>query len=212
MKRILLSTFFALLLSSHFAAFSAGRASEAFVDAPKGIFPTLNRNTRLDMLDYFRSGSATASRNSLNSGSRILEESDNNLLVQLSDVSSCQISIIPFSGNDSIIALITTLNTPVPDSDLQFYDMHWLDIDKDLFAAPALKDWICAGCAVDIDEISNQTPFMLVSYSFDEATGILTLENNMEQYFSKEDFEKIGSCFVKRMQYKWTGKKMKRLK
>lgn len=40
-------------------------ASKAFADAPASVFPLLNRNARLDMIDYFNGGMSTASTNAL---------------------------------------------------------------------------------------------------------------------------------------------------
>ena len=47
-------------------------ASEAFADAPASVFPSIDRMTRLDMLDYFHSGVETATANTLGGKSRII--------------------------------------------------------------------------------------------------------------------------------------------
>ena len=44
---------------------AARTAADLFAAAPAAVIPTLAANTRLDMLDYFRSGLPTASANTL---------------------------------------------------------------------------------------------------------------------------------------------------
>ena len=51
-------------------------AAEAFASAPQSVFPLLDKNARLDMIDYFNSGSsASSSRNNVMAYTRRQEES-----------------------------------------------------------------------------------------------------------------------------------------
>ena len=90
-------------------------ASQAFIDAPVNVFPTIDRLTRLDMIDYFNSGSQKPSKNSFKGDCRILTASESQITVSTSEVSEVSLSLIP-QKSDTIIMVITTLKTPADDS------------------------------------------------------------------------------------------------
>ena len=69
-------------------------ATKAFAEAPAKVFPTLDRMTRLDMIDYFNSGSPKPSKNAFKGDSRILSASDSQITVQTSDVSDVELSLL----------------------------------------------------------------------------------------------------------------------
>lgn len=70
-------------------------ASQAFIDAPVNVFPTIDRLTRLDMIDYFNSGSQKPSKNSFKGDCRILTASESQITVSTSEVSEVSLSLIP---------------------------------------------------------------------------------------------------------------------
>lgn len=53
------------------SAFAQLTASQAFVEAPRSVLPLLDRNARLDMLDYFNGGLTTKTSNKLNGSSAV---------------------------------------------------------------------------------------------------------------------------------------------
>ena len=54
---------FAIIALSGLAASAQLTASKAFTSAPSDVFPLLDTNTRMDMVDYYNSGLATPSAN-----------------------------------------------------------------------------------------------------------------------------------------------------
>lgn len=83
MKKLLLTA--TLLLAGALGAMAQLTAADAFTSAPQNIFPLLDRNTRLDMVDYVKSGLSTPSQNSLQGRSAITEISPESLTVKMSD-------------------------------------------------------------------------------------------------------------------------------
>lgn len=187
-------------------------AEQAFVSAPESVLPLLNRNTRLDMVDYYNSGSETASKNKLSGNSRVTSIKINDLRFEKSIASSCQIVILNMNNGMEIIALIETVKTPVADSQITFYTTDWKKIDSKYFSEPELEDWLTSEGKKNIKEIESTISFMLVEYEYDTVKNELILRNNISQMLSEEIFKSIKSSFLAQLRYRWTGKQFKLIK
>ncbi len=60
MRRLII---FIAAMASFAMAYPQLTATEAFSSAPASVLPLIDYITRLDMIDYYNSGSATASKN-----------------------------------------------------------------------------------------------------------------------------------------------------
>lgn len=107
------------------AQFCMGRtAAEAFADAPFDVAGIFDRNTRLDMIDYYNSRLSTPSANTLQGRSYIKSLTPESILIAVSDSTSMQIAMVPLK-NDTIIAVIESIKTPYADSSVRFYRSDW---------------------------------------------------------------------------------------
>lgn len=185
-------------------------ASQAFVDAPVNVFPTIDRITRLDMIDYFNSGSQKPSKNSFKGDCRILSASDNQITLSTSDVSEVSLSLIP-QKSDTIIMVITTLKTPDDDSSARFYNSRWEEINKGLFLVPQLDDWIKPESRARKEELESLFPFMLARFTYEPESGTLTLTNNVANILPEEATSWAGDALKSKIVYRWDGKKMVKL-
>ncbi|MDE6394038.1 MAG: DUF3256 family protein [Duncaniella sp.] len=201
MKRILL--LFSLV--GALAANAQLTAPQAFTTAPADVFPLLDTNTRLDMVDYYNSGLKTASNNRMNGQSVITELTPASVSVKISDSSSAQVAVLP-AGNDTVIAVVSTVATPGLDSTLKFYDSKWqlLPADK-YFTAPTWSDWMTPGH--DSSEVTAYTPFMLSSYFINPAEGTLTVSNNLPTFIDSDIYADIADALYPTLTYRWNGKK-----
>ncbi len=182
-------------------------ASTAFVDAPAEVFPTIDRMTRLDMLDYFNSGSQKPSKNAFKGDCRILSANDSQITVSTSEVSEVAMSLIP-QKSDTIIMVITTLKTPQDDSSVKFYTSSWKEIKKGLFLVPQLDDWMLPEAKERKKDLENAFPFMLARCVYEPSTGTLTLINNVGGFLPEEDAQWAGPLLRSSITYRWKGKKM----
>lgn len=186
-------------------------ASRAFADAPASVFPLLNRNVRLDMIDYFNGGMTTASTNALQGKSRITALAPDDLKIAMTDASSYQLVILPAQG-DSIIGLIQTVATPAHDSHITFYSRDWKQLDTNpVFTAPSLEDWLTPVAKKSGADISL-VPFMLAGYVYDPSSSTLTLTNNLSEFLSPDVYSIVGGNLMPTIIYKWDGRKMTRSK
>lgn len=180
-------------------------ASKAFVEAPRNVIPLLDRNARLDMLDYFNSGLTNKTSNKLNGVSAVTGVTPMQVAVQMTDASTCHIALLP-AQSDTLIAVITTVNTPTPDSKMTVYSSGFSrDITSASFAKPTLKEWLTDPSM--LSTVEAMVPFLLISYSYDPDSATLTLTNNTRKFLSDDVYAIVEPYLKKSIVYKWTGKK-----
>lgn len=187
-------------------------ATEAFTSAPRKVMPMLDQTTRLDMVDYFNNGMSTSSTNLLNGRSRITALSDNQLTVELSDASTCDMIVL--QGEESqFIAVITTVATPAPDSRMSVYSSDWKrDITASVFTKPTLTDWLTPEGKKNRAEVESLVPFLLISYTYKPETATLTLTNNVKEFLGNELYDTIATYIRPSLTYQFNGKRFNLVK
>lgn len=164
------------------------------------------------MVDYFNSGSQKPSRNAFKGDCRITSASDKQITIETSEVSTVELSILTSAKNDTVIMAITTLKTPIPDSDIKFYTSNWGKIEKTMFNMPGLKEWSLPAASKRMKDLENAVPFILARLSYDPATQTMTATNNTREYLPEEDATWVGELLRDNLHYRWTGKHMERIK
>ena len=204
MRKIALHIIMVLAAISCYA--QTGDVADAFANAPKSVFPLLDSNTRLDMIDYFRNGLATPSQNALEGKSQITELTPEYMNVKMTDSSTAQLILLK-DGRQYVVALINTVAAPGLDSNMKFYlyeDETWSQLDsKYKFSKPGWKEWLTPEGKAHQDEVEMQVPFMLVSYKYDPASKNLVLTNNLSKFLDKELYESISSYLMPQLVYAW---------
>lgn len=205
--RNLLIALFAAIISAAPSAQAQLTAAQAFVAAPRQVFPMLDNNARLDMIDYFNSGMATGTANSLKGKSRIAALSTLSMSISMTEASDYQLALLP-AGSDTIIAVITTVATPAPDSKMALYTKDWnTNLTAKAFRKPALNDWLSADGRKNAREVETTVPFLLISYAYDPATAQLTLTNNTRAFLSDDIYQSIEPYLLDTLVYRWDGKR-----
>lgn len=216
---ILLSA--ALLAAVAFVAtplpLSAASPASLFINAPQSRFPFLPKMKRMDMVDYYNSGVGRGSDNLLGGKSRVLELTPEQIKVELVEggMSTTSLLIVPNGKNDSIIVVVSNVLTPAPDGMISFYTTGWKEIKgkQPLFDQPTFDDWLVKGVDRSVrDDVRNAVPFVMAQYSFDPATGVLTLTQTADQYLPEAEYNVARDYLLKQLRYKWNGKKMEKLK
>lgn len=189
---------------------AAFTASTAFAEAPAAVFPTIDRLTRLDMLDYFNSGSDKPSKNVMAGDSRVLALSDSQISVQTSGVQTVELSLLPQKA-DTLLLVVTTVRTPVPDSSVELFTSSWKPVNRDFFKTPVLADWVLPEGKAQMEALEDIYPFTLASASFNTDTQVLTLTNNLGDYLPEIESKGLEKLLLPSMEYRWDGKRFKRL-
>lgn len=204
MKKLILAA--ALLLFGATAARAQLTAAKAFVNAPQSVFPLVDTNTRMDMVDYINAGMSTQSNNKLGGGSAIIDLSPMRMKVKMTDSSTDELFLLPTAASDTIIGVIRTVATPGHDSSIAFYDSKWQPVKGgSVLTVPVLADWITD--KAHTADVETVVPFMLVGYTFDPATQRLTATNHLEGFLSEDIYSMVAPYISKTLVYAWNGKR-----
>lgn len=194
---------FLLALVAALPAMAQLTAERAFATAPQSVFPLIDVNTRLDMVDYYKANMAPRAKNALGGTSGVTEVTPRSLRVHMSDASDAQLFLLP-AGSDTIVGLIRTVATPGHDSSIAFYTSAWQPVQqKKLISLPAMSDWVTDPSR--LGDVETVVPFMLTGYDYNPDTATLTLTNNLSAFLSADIYSMVGAYMKPTMAYRWNG-------
>ncbi|MDE7385770.1 MAG: DUF3256 family protein [Muribaculaceae bacterium] len=199
-----------LLLVAGGISASALTPREAFIKAPADIIETIDSITRLDMLDYYDSGSSVASRNAFGGEASVRSANDVSITVSTSNVA--EVTLIPLAaGRDSVLLVINTLALPTPDSYAVTYDQNWhLATGMSLPDHNSLDLWMLPSGRNVRDKIENAIPFVPAIYTFND--GTLTMTQTLSKLIPADDYTFVKPYLRPSISFKWTGKNWKQVK
>lgn len=207
MKKV---TILLLMLAAVITTAQARTLAELFRDkegAIDRVFPYLDYNARMDMVDYVQAGSDAPTREIMyNSEVRITELTDSTLRIHGDDL-DIDVAVIA-AGRDSVITVVRTLPLGHGDSDVAVYDTSWHPVAKS-FDAPEYSDWLVRNAtkAVGIETIKAAVPYVTFTAKVDPGTRTITLTNTT---LATPGLDKaIVALFRPEIVYKLGGKKFK---
>lgn len=163
----------------------ARTAADFFVSAPDEALILIDRNTRMDMLDYFNNNLPTASQNVVGGTSRILENAPNRIELNVGRDSNVKIAVIP-ERRDTIIAVIETVLTPVPDSYVRIYNKNWNPIRYSTPDMPSAMDFVPKELRKEAAKaVMPDVCFAVADYNPDK--GTFTMNNTTRAYYIGQD-------------------------
>jgi len=102
---------------------------DVFREMPAEAVPYLSQNNRLDLLDFMVSGMDAEVVNQLGGKSRLLELTDQYLLLQLNDAVTMEMQLLPVSqpvdSAQHILCVVQTYGTDIRESTVAFYSLSW---------------------------------------------------------------------------------------
>ena len=188
--------------------------SDFFASEPGNIFPLLTRTGRLDMVDYYNSGKTVAIANNLEGESSLLQLDSAYLKVQTSKNRVVEMRMRT-AGKDTVITVIETVMTPVPDSRLTQWNVHWQRFTSDkLFAMPGIDDFIIRKMPHDLRaDLQDAMIFPLIQLTFKgEGHDIIEATHGLEQFLAKEEYQRYSSYLKPSISYRFNGLKIKPVK
>lgn len=186
-------------------------AADFFCSAPAEIVSGLPEISRLDMIDYFNSGSSVKSDNRLGQKVGLTALKDELISWQDDDSVAMAMAVLPFK-NDTLLMIVRTVVTPLPDSEIMFYDTSWQPTVQNVFVAPSLKDWLSVKDKKTVANAEEVLPFMLVTAVYDPDDKLLVLTNRTSDYFVESDTPEAVGLLKKELRYQWTGSSFRQLR
>lgn len=192
----------------------ARTVADLFATEPGNIFPLLTRTNRLDMVDYYNSGQMVAVPNNLAGETRLLELDSAYLKVQTSNsrvVEMCMRKV----GKDTVITVIETVMTPVPDSYLSQWNVHWQRYTSDkLFKMPTIDDFIVKKMPSELRaDLQDVMIFPLVQLTFTgENRDTIEATHGLEQFLVPSEYKRFATYLIPTLRYRFNGLKIKPVK
>ena len=212
MKRFLSILFLSLALLPMTG--TARTIADFFASEPGNIFPLLTRTNRLDMVDYHKSGQTVAIANNLTGESRLLELDSTYIKVQTSDAKVVEM-LMRTAGKDTVITVIETVMTPVPDSRLTQWNVHWQRFTSDrLFAMPAIDDFFVKKMPQELRaDLQDAMIFPLIRLSFTgEKHDTIEASHGLEQFLASNEYQRFAAYLKPSLKDRFNGLKIKPVK
>ena len=195
-------------------ASTAHTIADLFAIEPGNIFPLLTRTMRLDMVDYYNSGQQVALQNNLTGESELVELDSTYLKVKTSGSRVVEMQMRKV-GKDTVITVIETVMTPVPDSRLTQWNSHWQRFTSDrLFSLPSIDDFIVKKMPGELrDDLQDAMIFPLIQLSFKgENHDIIEASHGLEQFLAPSEYKRFADYLKPSISYRYNGLKIKRVK
>ena len=193
---------------------SARTIADLFASEPGNIFTLLTRTNRLDMVDYYNSGQQVEMTNNLLGHSRLLELDSVYLKVQTSDSRLVEMRMRTV-GKDTVVTVIETVLTPVPDSRLTQWNSHWQRFTSDrLFTMPTIDDFIVGKMPRELRlDLQDVMVFPLIRLTFKgDNHDVIEASHGLEQFLAPTEYKRFAGYFKPSLSYRFNGLKIKPVK
>jgi hypothetical protein len=190
---------------------TARTIADFFASEPGNIFPLLTRTNRLDMMDYHKSGQTVAISNNLTGDSKLLELDSTYIKVQTSDAKVVEMQMRT-AGKDTVITVIETVMTPVPDSRLTQWNSHWQRYISDrLFAMPAIDDFFVKKMPQELRaDLQDAMIFPLIRLTFTgENHDTIEASHGLEKFLATNEYQRFAAYLRPTLKYRFNGLKIK---
>lgn len=212
MKRTLL-----LLLITAAALTAHCRSIRDFFAAePDDIFILVPHTARLDMLDYYDSGQKVEMTNKLGNGTKLEYADSSYLKIHTSESRIVEMLMLQYSKHDTILAVIETVMTPVPDSRLRFFNSNWVELStiKPLKQMPSLGDFFLPSANKAMrNELLERLPFTMLEMTFDgNGHNTMHVRHNLDKFLSADEYARFKPYLKQEISYTIKGAKFTKVK
>lgn len=209
MKKFLLAAAFLAMISSEISWSS--NIKNLFVQMPDSILPLLTVNDRMDFLDYMESGMTPKANNKLGGESVLTLMTDDHLSVKVTDDSRFDLIMLEKKDGSSLLCVINTVMPQYADSRIRFFDENWNSIDgSGLLERPTLGDFMTKEAlkSDSLEVLFDQSLLRLSTAEYRD--GFLVFCYTSLDYIG-DDADRFRSFFRESLEYKWNGKRFKRV-
>ncbi len=200
----------ALTVISLITPASARAVRDFFASEPGIVFPLLPVNTRLDMLDYFDNGQIVSATNNLGNDTQIISLDSTFLSVQTSECRTVELRMFTPSAHDTVIAVIETVELPMADSRISFYDRNWKLLQTSKFITPpTMADFFTkATPRGKRADLLSSIDFPLIKLMFKgKAHDVVVAKSGLKDFYSPIDYKRFEPYVTDSLFYTFNGRK-----
>lgn len=163
-----------------------------FITMPDLVNPVLSRQGRFELVEYYKAGMGDSITNNFDRQSHlvVMDTTTNYIKIRNTDISTFEMKIF-VEGKDSVIGVIRTIQHPLWQSMIDFYNMDWSPSTVK-FEMPKAIDWVDEDKKGDKDAvyqsiIKNLLSVDFISLSFDASADAIIAQSNSLEYLSEAD-------------------------
>ena len=198
------------------AADAQKTATSVLSTMPQELIPYINDDQRGEMSKFSIENDTVTIKNELNGTSTVTVINDDFAKIDLSKSAMILIKLLPVSDTAKIICMVRTIKTPLPESDIRFYNTDWSPI-KSKFNLPDLRndDEMLAMLTQRPDSMTEAKFEELRSYiepvivSADIPDGGYKITLNLNIPFTTKEERKNIKAIIRQKSFKWNGKTFK---
>ena len=194
---------------------AARTIADFFASEPGNVFPLLTRTNRLDLVDYYNSGQTVAVPNNLGGTSQLEALDSAYLKLQTSGSKVVEMRMLTTGSRDTVMVVIETVLTPVPDSKLTLWNSQWqmLRTDKH-FKMPGIDDFIVKKMPSELRaDLQDAMIFPLIQLTFKgDHREQIEATHGLEQFLAPSEFKRFAPYFKPSITYRMSGTKIKPVK
>ena len=189
--------------------------ADFFATEPGNVFPLLTRTNRLDLVDYYNSGQTVAVPNNLGGFSQLEALDSAYLKLQTSESKVVEMRMLTTGTRDTVIVVIETVLTPVPDSKLTLWNSKWQMLRTDRhFKMPGIDDFIVKKMPRELRaDLQDVMIFPLIQLTFKgDRREQIEATHGLEQFLAPSEFKRFAPYFKPSITYRMSGTKIKPVK
>ncbi len=167
-----------------------------YVNMPNKLNPTLSKENRLELLEYYKAGQGDSVANRFGNLAFVtaFDSIQQVLKIRNTPVSTFDMKLFRLENNKPVIGIISTVCASVCQSSVQFYDTAWNVIPL-RFQMPKAIEWLkndsLTQTNIDSKWIRNQLTTSFISLEFAIDKNAIVAKNNTLQFLSEEDKKQI---------------------
>jgi hypothetical protein len=193
-------------------ALSAQNIEKLYVNMPDGLNPTITKQNRLELVEYYKANHGDTTQNRFGNKVRLLfyDSVQSCLIVKNTAQSTFEMKLFRVASKP-VIGIIQTVCSPLCQSNIQFYDTAWAPVPLQ-FTIPPVSEWLDSkliqSSDVDAQWIKNALSVNFVTLSFSRTDESILAKNNTLQFLSDADRKTIQPyCIDKILKFQLIGQK-----
>ena len=168
-----------------------------YVNMPNVLNPTLSRQNRLELLEYYKAGQGDSVTNRFEHKSFLLnlDTLNQRILVQNTPTSTFEMKMLTLGDSTKAVGIIRTVCAPVCQSTIELYDTAW-NLIPEQFTLPKAIEWLdVPGIPTDKLDVQWAKSLMEVGFitlRFSDKKQEIVAKNNTLDFLSEDDKKVIA--------------------
>ena len=201
-----LSTFISVVLLGMAPLFGQ-TAKDCFKAMPDSLAPLLTAINKADCIDFLESRMKAEVTNRLGQKSEMTELAPDYIRMQMTSRSFWQMKLLDVNDSTRIVCTVSTVNGPVPDSDVRFYTTDWQELSASSFLQmPVSDDFLSVPDSLDdngVRQTMSQADMTLIMADLSSQSDTLTFSFTTPRYMDSEANEVLKPFIRPVLKYVW---------